>query len=104
MKLENQEKKKLRLCLFTCIVVRAVNLEIVDNLTANEFLMVLQRFIARQGKPGKINSDNAAQSNLSKSTFDVAWQTVIKDPSVQSNIFNQGIKWSFIIEISQWMG
>ena len=45
--------------------------------------MALRRFITRRGKPGEIISDSAAQFKLSKSTIDVAWQKVIKNPSVQ---------------------
>ena len=60
-----------------------------------EFLLALQRFIAKRGE---IISDNAAQFKFSKSTIDDAWQKVIKDQSVQLYISNQGIKCSFIIE------
>ena len=73
VKSQNREKKKVWVCLFTCVVVRAVHLEIVDDLTAEEFLLVLRRFIARRGNPSKIISDNAAQFKLSKSTIDDAW-------------------------------
>ena len=83
VKLENREKKKVWVCLFTCVVVRAVHLEIVDDLTPEEFLMALRRFITRRGNPGEIISDNAAQFKLSKSTTDVAWQKVIKNPYLQ---------------------
>ena len=44
--------------------MRAVHLEIVDDLKAEEFLL---EFI----------SDNADQFKLSKSTIDVAWQKVM---------------------------
>ena len=71
--------------------MRGVHLEIVDDLTAEEFLL---EFI----------SDNADQFKLSKSTIDVAWQKVIKDQSLQWYLSNQGIKWSFITELSPWMG
>ena len=85
-------------------VVRVVHLEIVDDLTAVEFLLALWRFIARRGNPCEIILDKAAQFKLSQSAIDDAWQKVIKDPSLQSYISNQGIKWSFIIELSPWMG
>ena len=45
------DRKKVWVCLFTCIVVRAIHLEIVANLSAEEFLLALCRFIARRGKP-----------------------------------------------------
>ena len=75
------------------IHVRAVHLEIVDDRTAKEFLLAFRRFIAKRGNPSEIISDNTAQFKLSKPTIDVAWQKVIKDPSMQSYISNQGIKW-----------
>ena len=73
VKSQNREKKKVWVCLFTCVVERAVHLEIVDDLTAEEFLLALRRVIARRGNPSKIISDNAAQFKLSKSTIDDAW-------------------------------
>ena len=39
----NQEKKKVWVCLFTCVVVRAIHLKIVADLTPEEFLMALTR-------------------------------------------------------------
>ena len=101
---ENGEKKKVWVCLFTCVVVRAVHLEMVADLTAEEFLMGLRRFIARRGTPEQIISDNATQFKLSKSTIDLAWERMIKDENVQSYVAEQGIKWKFIIELSPWIG
>ena len=103
VKSQNRKKKKVWVCLFTCIVVRAVHLEIVDDITAKEFLLALRRFIGRRGNPSETISDNAAQFKLSKSTTDDDWKKVIKDSSLQSCISNQGIKWLFIIELSPWM-
>ncbi|XP_063832166.1 uncharacterized protein LOC135081376 [Ostrinia nubilalis] len=44
--------------LFTCMTVRAVHLEIVDNLSADSAIMALRRFISRRGFPICIYSDN----------------------------------------------
>ncbi|XP_063830265.1 uncharacterized protein LOC135079544 [Ostrinia nubilalis] len=44
--------------LFTCMTVRAVHLEIVDNLSADSAIMALRRFISRRGCPSCIYSDN----------------------------------------------
>ena len=82
--------------------MRVVHLEVVDDLTAEEFLLALRRFIARWRNPSEIKSENAAQFKLSKSTIDGTWEKVIKDTSGQSYISNQGIKWSFIIELPPW--
>ena len=65
---------------------------ILDDLAADGFLLVLRRFIAKWANPSEIISDNAAQFKPSKSTINVTWQKVIRDPSVQSYISNLGIK------------
>ena len=98
------QDQKVWVCLFTCVVVRAIQLEMVNDLTAQEFIMALRRFIARRGKPNQIISDNASQFKLSKSTIDITWNNVITDPTVTSYIANEGINWTFIIELSPWMG
>ncbi|KAL3998739.1 Integrase core domain family protein [Acanthocheilonema viteae] len=52
------------IALFTCFTTRAVHLELVENLTAETFLHVLRRFVARRGYPKLILSDNANQFQL----------------------------------------
>ena len=47
-------------CLFTCMRIRAVHLELVYNLTADSFRMALMRFINRRGAPREIFSDNGS--------------------------------------------
>ena len=49
------EKKKVWVCLFTRVVVRAIHLEMVAYLSANEFFLGLRRFISRRGKTDAIN-------------------------------------------------
>ncbi|KAL3997640.1 Integrase core domain family protein [Acanthocheilonema viteae] len=52
------------IALFTCFTTRAVHLELVENLTAETFLHVLRRFVARRGYPKLILSDNENQFQL----------------------------------------
>ena len=99
-----QEKKKVWVCLFTCVVVRAIHLEIVADLTVEEFLMTLKRFIARRGKPNEIISDNVALFKLSKSMINITWDKILKGRTVQSYIAERGIRWKFIIELLPLMG
>jgi len=45
-------------CLFTCLVTRAVHLEMTKSLETDSFINTLRRFIARRGPPSDIYSDN----------------------------------------------
>ena len=46
------------LCLYTCCVVRAVHLDIICDMTTAAFLRSFKCFIARQGLPRKVVSDD----------------------------------------------
>lgn len=48
---------KAYLCLFVCLSVKAVHLEIVSDLTTEAFLAALRRFVARRGRCSHIYSD-----------------------------------------------
>ena len=75
-------RRKVWVCLLTCIAVRAIHLEIVADLSAEQFLLALSRFITRRGKPPRNILDNASQFNLTKSLLDIAWENIIRDPDV----------------------
>ena len=51
--------KKVWICIFTCMVTRAIHLELVSDMSTNAFLNCLRRFIASRGTPRHIVSDNA---------------------------------------------
>ena len=87
-----KEKRKTWACLFTCIAVRAIHLEIRGDLSAREFLQALWRSIARRGTPKEIILDNASQYELAKSTVDIAWEKTIHDSTVQCYIAQQRIE------------
>ena len=45
-------------CIFTCMTVRAVHIEVANSLEADSFINALQRFISRRGQPLEMLSDN----------------------------------------------
>lgn len=45
-------------CLFTCLTIRAVHMEIVHNLSTQSCVMAIRRFVARRGAPKSFYSDN----------------------------------------------
>lgn len=82
--------QKAWILLLTCLTCRAVHLEMVDNLSADDFLMALRRLIARRGIPQTLLSDNAPQFILTKRTL---------EENSQLNI-----KWRMIPSYSPWSG
>uniref|UniRef100_A0A1I7VFI4 Integrase catalytic domain-containing protein n=1 Tax=Loa loa TaxID=7209 RepID=A0A1I7VFI4_LOALO len=52
------------IALFTCFTTRAVHLELVEDLSAENFSHIMRRFVARRGYPKLILSDNASQFQL----------------------------------------
>ena len=101
---DGEERTKVWICLFTCAVVRAVHLEIVMDLTPEEFLMSLRRFIARRGTPIEITLDNAPQFKVTKTVIDKAWEEIVTNQDVMCYTTNQKIRWNFIIEYAPWIG
>lgn len=58
-------------CVFTCLTVRAVHLEVANSLDTDSFINALRRFVCRRGPPEIIRSDNGsnfvgAERELSK--------------------------------------
>ncbi|KRY86785.1 hypothetical protein T4D_5952 [Trichinella pseudospiralis] len=71
--------KRAYICLFTCMVVRAINLELVPDQTIDSFLRALRRFVARLGRLDTIQSDNFRTFHQAK-----------------------GVEWIFITERAPW--
>lgn len=59
--IKNCPPSKRWICLFTCLTVRAVHLEIAEDLSGPAFLNCLRRFIARRGQPEHLLPDNGTQ-------------------------------------------
>ena len=78
-------ERKVWVCLFTC------------DMSTEEFLLCLRRFVARRGIPRLIISDNAQQFKAARTVLTKAWRDVVTDE-------RQDIQWKFIIEFAPWMG
>jgi len=63
-KYRNRSRVKIYVCIFVCMSIKAVHLEVVSNLTTDGFIAALRRFIARRGFPEHIYSDNGISSAL----------------------------------------
>ena len=47
-------------CIFTCMTVRAVHLEVVHSLSADSFISALRRFVSRRSNVAHLHSDNGS--------------------------------------------
>lgn len=91
VKSDNRMQKRW-ICLFTCLVVRAVHLEIVNDLTAEEGLLSIRRMIATRGIPTLITSDNAQHFKLMAETLENQY------------CITKRINWRFIPQRAPWFG
>ncbi|MCP4054730.1 MAG: DDE-type integrase/transposase/recombinase, partial [Mesoflavibacter sp.] len=104
VKEKDSEARKVWGCLFTCLTTRAVHLEIVNSLKADDFLDCLRRFIARRAMPERILSDNAKQFKLVHQTLSDVWSTLKGSDVFTSYCALQGIQWNYIPERAPWQG
>ena len=51
---------KTYICLFTCLVKRAIHLDVAEDLSTDKCLTAIRRFIARRGQPRLFLSDNGS--------------------------------------------
>ncbi|KAK7592957.1 hypothetical protein V9T40_007709 [Parthenolecanium corni] len=90
--------------LFTCLVVRAVHLEFLKNMSAEEFLTTLRRFAGRRGVPNLIVSDNAPQFTVVEGIFQCLWRRFASADITTKYYAEHQIKWKFIPAHAPWMG
>lgn len=102
--IKTENNAKTWVCLFTCMVTRAIHLELLQDMTAYEFLLGFKRFISQRGTPVEILSDNALQFKAASETLKSVWDNICKCDDIQSYVSNSGIKWTYIVELAPWMG
>ena len=92
------ESVKNWICLFTCLNVRAVHLELVEDMSTIGFIQCFRRFIARRGTPSLIISDNGSQLKSGSIVIGEICKTVANSTDFQTYIGNQKTKWKFTRE------
>ena len=81
-------------CLFTCLTVRAVHIEIPHSLDVNSFINALRRFIARRGKPKIVYSDNGTNFAIGGKELRATIESW-KSENVTDETVRLGIDWHF---------
>ena len=88
---KSKREMKAYIVLYACCLTRAVYLEILPNISVEEFIRSIQRLIARRGRLEKIFLDNGK-------TFVAAakWLRKIRnDEKLYALLAKQGIAWQF---------
>ena len=78
-------------CLFTCLTVRAVHIEVVPKLDTDSCLNAILRFIARRVKPSTIISDNGKSfvgAEREFAEYVAAWNK----ERIEEHLIQQGIR------------
>ena len=93
--------EKVYLCLFTCATTRAVHLEIVQDLTAESFLLAFRKFAGRRSLPRIMISDNG--STYLSAAEDL--RSLMELPEVKEELGRRGVTcWRFIPKRAPWYG
>ena len=81
--------------IFTCLAMRAVHLEIADNLSTDSFICALKRFISRRGNVHVIRSDNGTNFVGANNELQKELRKLHSSVTVYSELAKRGIEWTF---------
>ena len=94
--LVRQKRSLVKRCgaIFTCLALRAVQLEISHTLDTDSFILALRRFIARRGQVKEIRSNNGTNFTGAEKELRVmisSWNQA----KIHDTLLQKGIKWVF---------
>ena len=90
-------------CIFTCMNVRAVHIEIVHSLETDSFINALQRFVCRRGQPEEICSDNGTNFVGAERELRQAISK-LNSSKVEKFLSQKSIQWKFNPPSASHMG
>jgi len=89
--------------IFTCLAIRAIHIEMIEDMSSCSFINALRRFISIRGSVKEFRSDRG--TNFVGSMHDLKVDTVnVEDTSVQEFLFDRGTVWKFNPPHSSHMG
>ena len=99
----NNQTEKVYLCFFTCCSSRYINIEMLDNMNTETFLMAFRRHCSRFSIPQRIWSDNATYFVKSASVLgEKLGEEFLTE--VAERMHKKGIDWKFNIASAPWQG
>jgi hypothetical protein len=100
---KKDQSTKCYILLLTCTTMTALHLQLSSDMSADKFLMALDRYVSRRGLRHTVYSDNAA-------IFQAAHQelakicAILNDPQTSCYFVHRGITWKFIAPRAAWWG
>ena len=80
--------------LFTCLTIRAIYIQLIEEMSSSAFINVLRRFIAIRGNVVELRSDRG--TNFTGSTSDLGIDSFnVEDGPVKKLLNDKGIAWVF---------
>jgi len=90
-------------CLFTCLNIRAIHIEIAHSLDTSSFINALRRFISRRGIPEQIRSDNGTNFVGGERELREAIESW-NQHKIDDYLCQRGIVWKFNPPLASHMG
>ena len=87
---------------FVCLTTRAVNLDLVGDLSTDSFLLALIRVIARSGKPKTIWTDNGTNFIGAEKKLSILLKD-LNQAKIENFLINKGLTLKFNSPSSPWM-
>ena len=90
-----RSSRKRWCCLFTCLTVRAVHIEICHSLSTDSCLLAIQRFASRRGLPSVFYSDNGTNFVGSANEIKSFVKELSEPNEIESYLAERSCKWKF---------
>lgn len=91
---------KAYVLLFACSLTRAIYIEVVTDMTVEQFIPCLKGFIARRGRPSNIYSDNAKTFKSGAEKL----KSVLRSERFNNYLARNKITWTFNLSKAPWWG
>ncbi|XGW01565.1 hypothetical protein V3C99_014021 [Haemonchus contortus] len=107
--IQMKNNKKGYVCLYTCLVTRAIHLEVVEDMSAGAFLNCFKRFVARRGIPKLVRTDCGSNFKLGQRVLETLVTPDSDNESLSESCMmtycaKQRIRWIFNPPGAPWMG
>lgn len=102
--IDKLKTEKRWVIIFTCLVVRAVHMEVIAKMETNEIISGIRRYVARRGAPKLILTDNAPQFKVLDGVLADLWKKVTQSTQGAKYFAESEIIWKFVPQYAPWMG